>query len=302
MLQRVIARFRRDPRIRLALGAGSITFEPPRRRRREAALSIRRHEILEIARREGRVLVEDLAGRLGVSVQTIRRDLGELADDGRLERVHGGAILPSSVRNIGYEQRRALNGEAKAAIAALCAEAIPEDASLFLSIGTSTEAVARALLGHRNLLVVTNNLNVANILTANPTCEIVLTGGSLRRSDGGLVGEMTLQAIERFKVDLAVIGCSALDEDGDILDYDPQEVGVSRRIVRLARRSVLVADHTKLQRSAPVRIASLRDLAGVFTDLPFPETLAGLCRDSATALAVAWPDGPPAAAEDPALP
>ena len=107
---------------------------------------------------------------------------------------------------------------------------------------------------------------------------------------------MTLQAIERFKVDLAVIGCSALDEDGDILDYDPQEVGVSRRIVSLARRSVLVADHTKLQRSAPVRVASLRDLAGVFTDLPFPAPLAQRCREWSTPLEVAWPDGPPPAA------
>jgi len=127
----------------------------------------------------------------------------------------------------------------------------------------------------------------------------VLTGGSLRRSDGGLTGEMTLQAIERFKVDIAVIGCSALDEDGDILDYDPHEVGVSRRIVGLARRTLLVADHGKLKRSAPVRVASLRDLAGVVTDLPFPAPLAERCRAWATPVEVAWPDGPPAP-EDPA--
>lgn len=207
--------------------------------------------------------------------------------------MHGGAVLPSGVRNIGYDERRAMNGEAKAAIAARCARAIPEDASLFLSIGTSAEAVARALLGHRNLLVVTNNINVANILSENPTCDVVVTGGALRRSDGGLVGEMTLQVIERFKVDVAVVGCSALDEDGDILDYDAQEVGASRRIIALARRTYLVADHAKLQRSAPVRIASLRDVSGVFTDRPFPPRLTQLCRDWSTELDVAFPDGAP---------
>lgn len=244
------------------------------------------------------MLVDDLAARFGVTLQTIRRDLGELADEGRLERVHGGAVLPSSVRNIGYEHRRGLNGDAKGAIARLCAETIPDDASLFLNIGTSTEAVARALLGHRNLLVVTNNINVANILIDNATCEIVLTGGSLRRSDGGLVGALTMRVIEQFKVDFAVIGCSALDEDGDLLDYDAQEVGVSRTIIAQARRTFLVADHTKLQRNAPVRIASLRELDGMFTDRPLPERLAQLCRGWSTEVHVA--SAQPAAVDSPA--
>ncbi|HKK36703.1 MAG TPA: DeoR/GlpR family DNA-binding transcription regulator [Paracoccaceae bacterium] len=250
-------------------------------------MSLRQHEILEIARREGKVLVDALAERFRVTQQTIRRDLGELADEGRLERVHGGAVLPSTVSNIGYEHRRSLNGAAKAAIAARCAAAIPEAASLFLNIGTSTEAVARALLEHRNLMVVTNNINVANILVDNPTCEIVLAGGTLRRADGGLTGAMTMRVIERFKVDVAVIGCSALDEDGDLLDFDPEEVGVSQTIIGQARRTLLVADHTKLQRSAPVRIASLRDLDGFYTDRPLPPALARLCGAWSTEVVVA---------------
>ncbi len=239
--------------------------------------SFRQPQILEIARSEGRVMVEDLAARLGVTVQTIRKDLGELADSGQLERVHGGAVMPSGTTNIAYQQRRILQGPAKAAIARACAAEIPDDASVFLNIGTTTEAVARELVRHRNLLVVTNNMNVANILLVNPDCEIVLAGGSVRRSDGALVGTLTASVIEQFKVDYAVIGCSAMDPDGDLLDFDMQEVGVSQTVLRHARASFLVSDHTKFQRSAPVRIASLAAISTFFTDAPLPADLAQKC-------------------------
>ncbi|MCR9086223.1 MAG: DeoR/GlpR family DNA-binding transcription regulator [Rhodobacteraceae bacterium] len=239
--------------------------------------TLRHPDILDIARREGRVTVEGLAERFGVTAQTIRRDLSELADAGRLERVHGGAILPSGVTNIGYADRRALAADEKEAIAAACAAAIPDSSSVFLNIGTSTEAVARAMLRHRDLLVVTNNMNVAQILLENPDCRIVLAGGSLRRSDGGLIGALTMRAIEQFKFDHAVIGCSALDADGDLLDFDIQEVGVSQTIIERARSTYLVADATKFERTAPVRIASLRDMEVFFTDGPVPPELAQRC-------------------------
>ena len=241
------------------------------------AYSFRQTDILEIARSEGKVVVEDLAARFNVSVQTIRRDLGELSDSGKLERVHGGAVLPSGATNIGYEHRRALNPTEKSAIAARCAAELPSSCSIFLNIGTSTEAVARELRHHHDLMVVTNNMNVANILVTNESCEIVVTGGLLRRSDAGLVGDLTSQIIEQFKVDFAVIGCSALDEDGDLLDFDVQEVSVSRKIIQQARRTFLVADHSKFYRSAPARIASLRDIDVLFTDRPLPAALAGRC-------------------------
>nr|HMS95991.1 DeoR/GlpR family DNA-binding transcription regulator [Tabrizicola sp.] len=184
------------------------------------ALSFRQSEILDIARAEGRVVVEDLAQRFDVTLQTIRRDLTELADIGHLDRVHGGAVPRTGATNLGYEQRRRMNEGAKAAIARACAAAIPEDWSLILNLGTTTEAVARELLGHSNITVVTNNMNVANTLAANPGCEIMVAGGALRRSDFGLVGELTTQFFEQFKVDDAVGGASALGHEGDILDYD----------------------------------------------------------------------------------
>lgn len=242
--------------------------------------------ILEIARREGKVTVEGLAEHFGVTLQTIRRDLTDLADAGKLERVHGGAILPSGTTNIEYEERRALNTDAKAAIARACAARILDNSSLFLNIGTSTEAVARELLHRENLMVVTNNMNVANILVGNPTCEIVVTGGHLRRADGGLVGQLAAETIRNFKFDLAVIGCSALDVDGDMLDFDIQEVSVSQTILRHSRRSFLVADHSKFKRSAPARIASMANVDTFFTDRPVPASLQKSCADWGTELVV----------------
>lgn len=251
------------------------------------ALNIRQTEILEIARSEGRVVVERLADRFAVTLQTIRRDLAELADAGLLDRVHGGAVLRTGVSNFGYDERRRMNDAAKAAIGRACARAIPDNSSMILNLGTTTEAVARELLSHRNLTVVTNNLNVANILATNPSCEVMVAGGQLRRSDGGLVGELTTQFIEQFKVDFAIIGTSALDPDGDLLDFDLAEVRVSKAILRQSRQRFLVTDSSKLERKAPVRLASLAELDAIFTDAPLPEDLARRCEAWKTTVALA---------------
>ena len=250
------------------------------------SLSFRQTDILELAKRNGRVSVDDLAERFGVTVQTIRRDLTELAEAGKLDRVHGGAVLRSGVTNIGYEDRRDLNEEAKARIARRCAADIPDGASVFLNIGTSTEAVARQLLGHRNLMVVTNNMNVANILVENPDCQIVVAGGILRRADGGLIGTLTVNTIRQFKFDHAIIGCSALDTEGDLLDFDFQEVSVSQTIIAQARRVWLVADRSKFQRSAPARIASLAEIDAFYTDATPPAPLPDRCKEWQTRLVI----------------
>jgi DeoR family glycerol-3-phosphate regulon repressor len=251
------------------------------------ALNFRQSEILEIAKGEGRVIVEDLAHRFDVTLQTIRRDLTELADFGYLDRVHGGAVPRIGVANLGYDERRKMNAAAKAAIAKICAATIPDNCSIIMNLGTTTEAVARELLGHRNITVITNNMNVANILVANAGCEILVAGGALRRSDGGLVGDLTTQFFEQFKVDYAIIGASALDADGDLLDYDLAEVRVSKTIICQARQTFVVCDHSKLTRSAPVRLASLSEISEVFTDMPLPEDLSKRCLEWNTKISVA---------------
>lgn len=247
----------------------------------------RQSDILDLARQTGRVTVEDLAAGFGVTVQTIRRDLTELCEAGLLARTHGGAMLPSGVINIAYEERRRLAAPAKDAIARATVALIPPGASLFLNIGTTTEAVARALIDTPNVMVVTNNLNVAQIMAAHPTAEVILTGGKLRRTDGGLIGDMAVETIRQFKVDLAVIGASALDAEGDLLDFDSGEVRVSRAILSQARAAILVADTGKLSRAAPVRIASLRDVDRWITDAPPPAALTRLCDEAGTAVTIA---------------
>ena len=150
------------------------------------ALNIRQTEILEIARNEGRVGVEALAERFAVSLQTIRRDLSDLADAGHLDRVHGGAVMRIGVVNYAYEERRRMHEDAKAAIGRACARAIPDNSSVILNLGTTTEAVARELLGHRNITVVTNNINVANILLANESCDIIVAGMRVLQNSRGI--------------------------------------------------------------------------------------------------------------------
>lgn len=238
---------------------------------------IRQREILEIARDSGQVLVDALSEKFGVTPQTIRRDLTELCDQGLLTRVHGGAMLRSGAANLGYEARRRIAADEKDRIGRLCAAEIPNNASLFINIGTTTEAVARHLLNHHDILVITNNINVANTLAANPNCEIIVAGGVLRRTDGGLIGEATTSFIQQFKVDYAVIGASAIDEDGTLLDFDYREVRVARAIIENARRTYLVADNTKLDRSAPVRIAGMEAIDAFFTDTITSEVLEEVC-------------------------
>ncbi len=239
----------------------------------------RHRHILARARQSGKVQATPLAASLNVAVQTIRRDLRQLTEAGLLERTHGGAVLPSGTRNIAYDDRRALNRDAKHRIAARAAMLIPDNASLFLNIGTTTEAIARALRQHKNLKVVTNNLNVATTLMDTPTCEVIVAGGKLRATDGGLTGDLASLAIARFKVDFAVIGTSAIDLDGDLLDFDAEEVRVSQAIIAAARQTIVVADKAKFTRKAPVKIGSLQEVDHFVTDGIPSERLANACAD-----------------------
>ena len=176
--------------------------------RRVAGLTHRQTEILNIARASGRVMVEDLARRFEVSAQTIRKDLNDLCEHRLLTRIHGGAIIASGVENLAYEARRFVAAEEKKAIGAAAAALIPNDCSLFINIGTTTEEVASALTSHEDLLVITNNLNVAMLLYRHPRIEVIVAGGAVRRSDGAVVGSTATQLIGQFKVDHAIIGAS----------------------------------------------------------------------------------------------
>lgn len=259
-------------------------------------LSPRQNDILAIARSQGRVNVEDLSARFDVTPQTIRKDLNDLCEQRLLNRIHGGAIIASGVENLAYEARRLIAAEEKRAIGAAAAALIPNKSSLFLNIGTTTEEVARALAHHEDLMIITNNLNVALSLYPHPRIDVIVAGGPVRRSDGAVVGSAAVDLIRQFKVDTAIIGASAIDEDGSLLDFDYREVRVSQAIIENARRVILVADRLKLERTAPVRIAHLSQLQVFVTDRLPSQRLRTICADHGVQLIETAPP-PPAAAE-----
>jgi DeoR family glycerol-3-phosphate regulon repressor len=164
-------------------------------------LSPRHADIIQMAKDNGRVLVDDLATHFNVTPQTIRKDLNDLCDQRLLSRVHGGALFPSGIENMEYEARRKIAADEKDAIGRAAARLIPDNASLFINIGTTTEAVGKALLDHQGLMVITNNINVANRMRVYPSIEVVIAGGVVRGSDGGIVGEAAVDLNNHLKVD-----------------------------------------------------------------------------------------------------
>jgi DeoR family glycerol-3-phosphate regulon repressor len=253
--------------IRTAIASDAVTPNP-----RQALL-------LEAVRARGSMTVETLAAQFDVTLQTVRRDVKLLAGAGLVARFHGGVRVPTSTtENIAYRQRQRLNGPAKQRIARAVAAAVPDGCSLIINIGTTTEAIAHELLRHRGLRVVTNNLNVAAILSDNAAIEVIVAGGIVRSRDRGIVGEMTIDFIRQFKVDIGLIGISGIEADGSLRDYDYREVKVARAIIEHSREVWVAADQSKFNRPATVELARLEQVDRLFTDGtppdPFPTLLA----------------------------
>jgi DeoR family glycerol-3-phosphate regulon repressor len=244
----------------------------------QTEITRRQHAIMEFIREHGSVQVDDLATYLQVTPQTIRRDLNQLYELELVQRVHGGAIIKDTVENLGYGARKILMADEKIEIAKLAASIIPNNSSLFINIGTTTEKVAECLTGHSGLLVITNNINVAGILWPIRGIDVMIAGGPIRQSDGGIVGPNTEEFIDKFKLDFAVIGCSALDENGEVCDYDLREVRVTQSIMRHARKVILVTDSMKTKRRAPVKVGNLSDIDIFVTDDGISHDLVELCR------------------------
>lgn len=254
-----------------------------------SALDGRRAAIIKLVQRQGFVTIEALAQQFDVTPQTIRRDINELAEEGTLQRYHGGAALPSSVQNIAYSSRQVLHLEAKQRIARAVAANIPNHASLCINIGTTNEEIAKALMDHEGLSVITNNLNVANLMAAKEDFQVIVAGGIVRARDRGIVGEATIDSISQFRVDIAVIGISAIDLDGTLLDFDYREVKVAQTIIRHARQVFLAADHSKLGRSAMARLGDMSVIDAFFTDVAPPEELISALEAAGTRLVLTEP-------------
>lgn len=251
-------------------------------------LNPRQTGIIEALRNEGPQSLDSLSERFAVSVQTLRRDVSLLAGAGLLSRFHGGVRMPiSTTENLAYLQREQLNAPAKLRIARAVAERIPNGSSLIMNIGTTIEAVARNLLQHQGLRVITNNLNVATILAANRDCEVIVSGGQLRHADRAIVGEAAVDFIRQFKVDIGLIGISGIERDGTLRDYDYREVKVAQAILRQSREVWVVADASKFDRPAMVEVAQLSQVDCLFVDAPVPPLFADLAEASGVQCIVA---------------
>ncbi len=241
----------------------------------------------EVQQRQS-VSVEELAHLLGVTLQTVRRDVQRLAEAGALSRFHGGVRLPgSTTENLAHQQRESMHADGKARIAKAVAAQVPNNCSLILNIGTTTEAIARALMQHRGLRVITNNLNVAATLSSNADCEVIVAGGVVRGRDRGIIGEAAVDFIRQFRVDIALIGISGIESDGSLRDFDYREVKVAQTIMDQAREVWMAADHSKFGRPAMVEVGPLARLDRLFTDAPPPEPFPRLLQEAQVRCTVA---------------
>ncbi|MDP2522613.1 DeoR/GlpR family transcriptional regulator [Neptunomonas phycophila] len=226
----------------------------------------RQDQIFEMIQQKGFVSIDELVEHFLVTPQTIRRDLNQLAESDKIKRHHGGAGIESSTVNTAYQTRKIMNLEAKQKIATAIAKQIPDGSSLFINIGTTTETVAQALLHHKNLQIVTNNLHVATILSVKEDFKIIIAAGEVRHRDGGIIGEATVDFMNQFQMDFGIIGISGIDEDGSLLDFDYREVRVAQMIINNSRQVLLGADSDKFGRSAMVRLGNITQMDHVFTE------------------------------------
>ncbi len=231
-----------------------------------ANLPDRQKSILELVRAHGYVATDQLVQHFGVTPQTIRRDINTLCELDLIERFHGGAGRIGNAYNQPYQDRVSEGMEAKRKIARLVAPEIPDGSSLFLNIGTTTEALAAELVGRKDLRIITNNINIANMMRDTEGSDVMIAGGVVRRSDGGIVGEATTDFLKQFRLDIGVIGISGIDEDGTLVDFDYQEIRSAQAIIQNSRTVFLMADHSKFGRRAMMRLGHYSDIDHLFTD------------------------------------
>jgi DeoR family glycerol-3-phosphate regulon repressor len=207
---------------------------------------------------------------LQVSVQTVRRDVHQLAQAGQLTRFHGGVRAAATAANITYQQRETLNAQAKARIGRAVAERIPDDSSLMLTVGTTTCAVARELRDHKGLRVVTNDMTIAQLLSISPHIEVHMCGGFVRARDHAVVGEAAVDFVKQFRFDTIIMGVAGIEPDGSMRDFDYREVKVTEAAIAHSRQVWVVADASKFERRAMVEVAHVSKIDSLFTDAPPP--------------------------------
>ena len=236
-------------------------------------LASRRHElILENLEADGRISVSDTSRQLGVSEMTIRRDLEVLEQGGLLNRVHGGAV---PARSRSYEPPFALrvmrNVDAKQRIAEAAAALINDGETVILDAGTTTIEIARALRSQKDLRVLTPSLHIATILADNPAITLMLCGGTVRAGEQSITGALAQQAFVDFSFDTLFLTVGGVDMRSGATEYNLEDAAVKRAAFASARRRVVVADGSKLGKTAFARICAVEELDLLITDASAPE-------------------------------
>lgn len=243
--------------------------------RNSGELTPRQREILTLVQELGFTTIETLAERFGVSAQTVRREIIRLQAGNYLQRFHGGAGLASGGIRSAYAQKLTVAPDGKRRIGAAVAARIPPGASVFLDVGTTVEATARALLDKPGLRVVTASVGVAQIFCDRGIFDVVVTGGTTRGANGSLVGQAAIASIMGFRFDYAVIGLGGFDEDGAPMDFDLEKIAVRQAAMARARLAVAVADSSKFEQVGTARIAPPEALGLIVVDAPPSQRLAG---------------------------
>lgn len=242
-----------------------------------------RHErIVRYVQERGYASIAMLAADLDVTPQTIRRDLAILHRQGILTRQHGGASLSSSLANTRYASRHFENAEEKTRIAATVVACLPEETSVFMTPGTTVEAVMHALaMTSKKLLIVTNSIEVARIAWQARKFETVLTGGILQYRNGAMTGRRACEVIADYRCDYLISGVGAIEPDGTLYDFHDDEIAVTQAMRRRARRHLVAADQSKFHRAAARRLCAIGEIGALVTDSPPPRTVAEAAAEAA---------------------
>ncbi len=231
----------------------------------------RQSQLINLVNQKGFISIEQLAQILNVSTQTVRRDIKKLSQDGYVSRHHGGAGRVSSVVNTAFAEREISRIQEKQIIADLIAEQLPDRCTLFLSIGTTVECIAKALTKRKDLRIITNSLRVAQILYSRREFEVMVPGGSIRHHNGGIIGPSAINFIGGFRADYLITSVGAIDKDGALLDFDANEVAMVQSMMQHSRNIWVACDHNKFYTSAAIQIGNTAQISNLFCDKLPPE-------------------------------
>ncbi|TFJ89065.1 DeoR/GlpR transcriptional regulator [Lonepinella koalarum] len=239
----------------------------------------RHDKLISLVQSNGYISNEELAHTLGVTTQTIRRDIKTLSQNGFISRHHGGAGRVSSITNTEFSIRETIHTEEKTLIANEISNYILDGSTLFITIGTTVEFIARALESKNNLRIITNSLRVANLLYINKNFEVITVGGMLRSHNGGIIGPNVVSFINHFRADYLITSLGAIANDGTLLDFDINEVAVVKAMLHNSKKVLIAADHSKFHTSAAVEIDTLRNNMVLFTDEKPPTEIMRIIRE-----------------------